>query len=90
MDEEQSQVQGAGGRAVKVERTGFAFLRQGEWVVPEAESEAQASQVAEDAQSVIHYYFPVEIEVRAAPEAMDMNKIVEATLSHLAQSLESV
>jgi hypothetical protein len=90
MDEDQSQVQGAGGRAARVERTGIALVHEGELVLPAAGSEAQATQVAEDAQSVIHYYFPVEIEVRAAPEAMDLDEIVQATLSHLAQSLESV
>lgn len=90
MDEEQPQVQGVGERAARVERTGIALVHEGELVLPAAGSEAQATQVTEDAQSVIHYYFPVEIEVRAAPEPMDTDEIVQATLNHLAQSLESV
>lgn len=90
MDDDQSQMSGAGGRAARVKRTGIALVHEGELVLPAAGSEAEAAQVAEDAQSVINYYFPVEIEVRAVSEPMKLDEIVEATLDHLAKSLESV
>jgi hypothetical protein len=90
MDEGQPKSQGGVGKIARVERTGIALVHEGELILPAAGSEAQASQVTEDAQSVIHYHFPVEIEVRAAPEFVDIDEIVQATLSHLAQSLESV
>ncbi len=79
-----------GGHAARVERTGIALVHEGELILPAAGSEAQARQVAEDAQSVIHYHFPVEIEVRAGSEPVDVEEIVQTTLRRLTQGLESV
>ncbi|WP_427924399.1 hypothetical protein [Streptomyces sp. cg40] len=48
----------AGGR---VERTGIALVHEGEYIVPQAGSEALISPEGES--GVIHYYFPVQVEV---------------------------
>jgi hypothetical protein len=79
-----------GGRAARVLNTGIALVHAGELVLPAAGSEAQGERVAEDAASVIHYYFPVEIEVRAAPDALDPEEVVSLALSRLGQRLESM
>ena len=50
--------------AKRVLETGIALVHEGELVLPAAGSEAQAELVADDARAVIHYHFPVEIEVR--------------------------
>jgi hypothetical protein len=90
MDDGLANEQSVGGRAARVLRTGIALVHAGELVLPAAGSEAQAERVYEDAQTVIHYYFPVEIEVRAAPDPLDPETIVRATLQRLAQGLRSV
>lgn len=78
-----------GSRATRVRRTGIALVHKGELILPAAGSEAQAERVSEDARSVIHYHFPVEIEVRAAPDPIDPEEIVQQALHRLAQGLES-
>lgn len=42
-----------------------------------------------EGQTVIHYHFPVEIEVCAAPDPIDLEEVVQETLLRLARSLES-
>jgi hypothetical protein len=75
--------------AARVVRTGIALVHEGELVLPAAGSEAQAHRVEEDSRGVIQYFFPVEIEVRAAPDAVDMDALVERALRRLARGLES-
>ena len=79
-----------GAHAARILRTGIALVHEGELVLPAAGSEAQAERVAEDARSVIHYHFPVEIEVRAAPDPVDAEAIIEAALRRLASGLRSL
>ena len=55
-------------RGARVRSTGIALVHKGELVLPAAGSEAEAEAVLDDAQSTIQYFFPVEIEVRGAPE----------------------
>lgn len=81
---------GAGGAAARVERTGLAVVHEGELVLPAAGSEAEAEIVAEDARSVIHYYFPVEIEVRSVGAAIDPHDFMSATLDALAQAIDGL
>jgi hypothetical protein len=64
-------------------------VHEGELVLPAAGSEAEAERVVQDAQAVIQYHFPVEIEVRGAPEGMDPDEIVALTLRRLARGLEN-
>ncbi len=81
---------GAGGRAARVRETGIALVHEGELVLPAAGSEAQAERVASDAQAVIHYHFPVEIEVRASPEAVDPEALVAAVLDRFTRGLDAL
>ena len=78
------------GRAARVRRTGIALVHEGELVLPAAGSEAQAERVIEDSRSVVSYYFPVEIEVRAAPDPVDAEEIIQQVFSRLTQGLESL
>jgi len=80
----------AGGRAARVRQTGIALVHEGEFVLPAAGSEAQATQVAEDAASVIHYHFPVEIEVRAAPDAIDREALIADIFDRLVDGLDAL
>lgn len=77
-------------RGARVLRTGIALVHEGELVLPAAGSEAQAEQVLDDERAVIHYHFPVQIEVRGASAATDIDAIVEHTLGRLAQGLEGM
>ena len=77
----------AAGGAARVRETGIALVHQGELVLPAAGSEAQADRVIDDARATVQYYFPVEIEVRAAPEQVAARDIVDMTLDALASGL---
>lgn len=79
---------GVGGRAARIRETGIALIHSGELILPAAGSEAEADQVIDDARSIIHYHFPVEIEVYAPPE-IDIEEIVQQTLTRLGEELES-
>ena len=78
---------GRGGRAARVKETGIALVHAGEVVLPAAGSEAQAERVSSDARTVIEYHFPVEIEVRAAPEAGDSEELVNEVLRRLTEAV---
>jgi hypothetical protein len=71
----------------RVTETGIALVEAGELVVPEAGSTAQAERVIDDARMTIQYYFPVEVEVRAAPEPVAAQEIVDMALEALASGL---
>ena len=73
--------------AARVVETGLAVVHEGELILPAAGSAAQAERVAEDARAVIEYRFPVEIEVRAAPDPVDATAIAEAALQQLTDGL---
>ena len=76
-------------RGARVRRTGIALVHQGELVLPAAGSEAEAETVLDDAQSTIQYFFPVEIEVRGAPEGHHPSVAAELALRRLARGLNS-
>ena len=78
----------AGNGAAKVTSTGIALVEEGEWIV-RAGSEAQAEQVADDALTTIHYYFPVEIEVVSGGEQIDPQHIADLALERLARSVRA-
>lgn len=88
-DRANGEVSRAGGQAARVLRTGIALVHEGELVLPAAGSEAQAERVIADAEAVIHYYFPVEIEVRAAPDPIDPDQLADMALLRLARQMES-
>jgi hypothetical protein len=78
---------GVGGRGARVRRTGIALVHEGELVLPAAGSEAEAEAVLGDDRAVVHYHFPVEVEVRGAPEGPDLHELIEQRLRRLAQRL---
>lgn len=57
--------------------------------LPLVESEADSGSGGEGEENPVHYYFPVEIEVRAAPEPIDPQEIVARALDRVAQRLEN-
>ena len=72
------------GEAVRVEQTGIAVVHEGDIVYAAPGSQASIAAVT-DATGV-HYYFPVEIEVRSSPPA-DTEDIVGSALDALAAHL---
>ena len=77
-------------RAARVTRTGIALVHEGELILPAAGSEAEGERVANDSRAAVHYYFPIEIEVRAAPDPVDSEEIIQRTLARFAQYLENI
>ena len=75
------------GSAKRVVETGIALVHEGELVLPAAGDEAEAMRVADDARTAIHYHFPVEIEVRGAPEPADPHQIAALIFDRLARRL---
>jgi hypothetical protein len=76
--------------AARVLRTGIALVHQGELVLPAVGSEAEAERVAEDDRAVVQYHFPVEIEVRAAPQPTDTDKIADRAITDLLRGIAAV
>jgi hypothetical protein len=74
--------------AKRVLETGIALVHEGELVLPAAGSEAQAELVADDARAVIHYHFPVQIEVWAGGKRTDVNEIATLVLELLSRRLQ--
>jgi hypothetical protein len=77
-------------RAVRVAQTRIALVHEGELIFPGAGSEAEVEQVSDDTRATIIYYFPVEVEVRAAAEAVNPQDIVGQTLDNLIDGLGSL
>jgi hypothetical protein len=79
----------SGGPWKRVGRTGIALVHKGELILPAAGSEAQAEQVEADSRTVVHYYFPVEIEVSNDAPRIDEDAIVDRALDLLAEKLRT-
>jgi hypothetical protein len=73
--------------AKRVLETGIALVHEGELVLPAAGNEVQAKRVADDARTVIHYHFPVEIEVWAGGQRTDANEIATLVFERLSRRL---
>jgi hypothetical protein len=76
--------------ATKVRRTGLAVVHEGEWVVAAVGSEAEFDSSGAADQTVINYYFPVEIEVVSTSRPIDHDQLVDVTLGRLAEYLEGL
>jgi len=76
------------GDAVRVTREGVAFVHLGETIsaAPGAEAEGE---VIEDPRLVVHYHFPVHIEVHAQGQD-EIASAIERTLNTLAAAIDSV
>lgn len=79
---------GGADRGARVTETGIALVHTGEVILPAPGSEAETERLLEDSRTIVQYYFPVEIEVRAAPDAVDPDAIVTQTLQALGGALE--
>jgi hypothetical protein len=77
-------------RGTRVTETGIALVHAGEVILPAPGSEAEGEQLLEDSRTVVQYYFPVEIEVRAAPDPIDPDELVDRALRALSSALEVV
>jgi hypothetical protein len=71
-----------------VTETGIALVHKGEVILAAADAEAKGERLLEDARTIVQYYFPVEVEVRAAPDPVDPDAIVDRALDALASALE--
>jgi|KBSMisStaDraftv2_1062788.scaffolds.fasta_scaffold776696_2 hypothetical protein len=74
-------------RGTRVTETGIALVHAGEVILPAPGSEAGTEQLLQDSRTVVEYYFPVEIEVRAAPDPIDPDEIVDRALRALGGAL---
>lgn len=77
------------GRATRVRRTGIALVHAGELVLPAEGSGAEADAVARSDRTVVHYHFPVEIEVIDLGSGQDEDSLVALTLERLLGGLQS-
>ena len=68
--------------------TGIAL--SGENIFSVADGETVEAYDEDDDQTVIHYHFPVEIEVRASADAVDQEDIIAKVLTRLERGLESL
>jgi hypothetical protein len=69
----------------RVERTGIALVHQGEYVVPAAGSTA----VISGGGPVVHYHFPVEIEVVGAVDDAVVAQVARRVFAELDRELSS-
>jgi len=72
----------AGGR---VERTGIALVHEGEYIVPQAGSEAVISPASDGA--VINYYFPVQVEVVGSLPDTEVHRVAAYVFDQLDREL---
>lgn len=79
-----------GGHAKRVRNTGIALVHRDELVLPAAGSAAAAAVVGNDDRTVIHYHFPVEIEVRHVGAPVDVDQIVASAFDELASHLSNL
>lgn len=75
----------AGGR---VDRTGLALVHEGEYIVPAAGSEAVVSRHGGTG-AVIHYHFPVEVEVVGELGDHHVRRIADHVFTELDRELGS-
>jgi hypothetical protein len=81
---------GNAGEAARVLESGFAHLEAGEIVLLSGGDHAQAERVIEDSRTYVQYIFPVEIEVRGAPDPVDADDLTQRALLALARGLQGL
>lgn len=85
---EPSAVGGRRGRGRVIREDTIALLHRGNRVIATTPADAADELDAGDPAGEVHYHFPVEIEVRSIPRAMEPDEIVERALERLARALE--
>jgi hypothetical protein len=76
----------SGGR---VERTGIALVHEGEYIVPAPGSEAVIGAEAFTGGQVIHYHFPVEVEVIGDLGESQIRRVADQVYRELNDALAS-
>lgn len=71
--------------AARVERTGIALVHEGEYIVPQAGSEAVLSPSGEG--GVVNYYFPVRVEVVGTLPDEEVRRVAGYVFDQLDQEL---
>ncbi|GAA2773926.1 hypothetical protein [Streptomyces showdoensis] len=72
----------------RVERTGIALVHEGEYIVPAPGSEAVVDRRS-DAGQVVHYHFPVEVEVVGTLQDHHVRRIAAHVFEELDRELGS-
>ncbi|MFC8509916.1 hypothetical protein ACFU3J_09885 [Streptomyces sp. NPDC057411] len=72
----------------RVERTGIALVHEGEYILPAPGSEAVVSHRG-DAGQVVHYHFPVEVEVVGTLQEHHVRRIAAHVFDELDRELGS-
>ncbi|MFS8197508.1 hypothetical protein ACLVWQ_02355 [Streptomyces sp. CWNU-52B] len=72
----------------RVERTGIALVHEGEYIVPAPGSAAAVSHRS-DAGQVVHYHFPVEVEVVGTLQEHHVRRIAAHVFEELDRELGS-
>lgn len=70
----------------RVERTGIALVHEGEYIVPQAGSEAKISQAPTHG-AVINYHFPVRIEVVGSLPDTEVRRVADYVFDELDREL---
>ncbi|MFI6704338.1 hypothetical protein ACIBJC_36315 [Streptomyces sp. NPDC050509] len=78
----------AGAGAARVERTGIALVHEGEYVLPAPGSEAVVTHHAGGG-TVVHYHFPVEVEVVGTLQDHHLRRIADHVFDALDSELGS-
>jgi hypothetical protein len=76
----------AGGR---VERTGIALVHEGEYIVPQAGSEAIVAPDSWGNDGVVNYYFPVQVEVVGCLSDVEVRRVADHIFAELDRELAS-
>ncbi|MBD0708192.1 MULTISPECIES: hypothetical protein [unclassified Streptomyces] len=72
----------------RVDRSGIALVHEGEYIVPAAGSEALVSR-GDGPGTVVHYHFPVEVEVVGALQDHHVRRVAEHVFAELDRELGS-
>lgn len=78
---------GDGPSPTRVGRTGLAVVHEGEVVVPALGDEALGLIEAWSDSMSVSYHFPVEIEVRIAPDLTEVQGLIDAAFESIAARL---
>jgi hypothetical protein len=71
----------------RVERTGIALVHEGEYIVPQAGSEAVISPGSPGGDAVVNYYFPVQVEVVGTLPEAELTRVAGYVFGELSREL---
>jgi hypothetical protein len=74
----------------KIRETGIALVHKGEYIVPAEGSEALVEQVKANEETVVNYYFPVEIEIIGELSEKDQEVMEARIWEKLQNALDTI